>query len=92
MASVFAGGNLQNDGTGRTADADWPPKRSLHVDGCLPVMLVGLALDGVGQMLGYAFGVGNAVEEVAKVEAHRARHITERDRLDLFEQVERRPA
>ena len=51
---------------------------------CLPVLVVGLLLDGLGQMLGYGFGFGNSAEEVAKIEAHRARHITEQDRQDLF--------
>ena len=51
---------------------------------CLPALAFGLALDGLGQMIGYAFGAGNAVKEVAKIEAHRARHITDQDRQDLF--------
>jgi GT2 family glycosyltransferase len=64
------------------------PRRSRALLGpylrCLPVLVVGLMLDGIGQMLGYAFGVANAVEEVAKIEANRARHITEQDRMDIF--------
>lgn len=52
--------------------------------GCFHALAVGLAVDGVGQMVGYAVGVGNAAEKVATYEAERFRHVTEQDRTDIF--------
>lgn len=46
----------------------------------LPMLILGLALDGLGQMLGYLAGQGNAVERVARYEFHRFRHVPESDR------------
>lgn len=51
---------------------------------CLPALAIGLALDGLGQMLGYAFGAGKAVDQVAQFEFHRVLHITKKDRQQLF--------
>ena len=51
----------------------------------LPALVIGLVLDGVGQMTGYAVGTGRAIEQVARYEFHRSRHITEQDRHCLFE-------
>jgi len=52
--------------------------------GCLHALTVGLMVDGVGQMVGYAIGVGNALENVAAYEAERFRHVTEEDRMEIF--------
>jgi hypothetical protein len=46
----------------------------------LPLLALGLALDGAGQMMGYLFGVGAAVETVAHYEFHRFRHVPDADR------------
>lgn len=47
---------------------------------CLHALVIGLLLDGLGQMLGYLAGAGNAVTQVARFEFHRVDHITEGDR------------
>jgi len=54
---------------------------------CLPVLLIGLVLDGLGQMIGYAMGVGNAVDEVARFEFHRDRHITRQDQQEVYAKI-----
>ena len=51
---------------------------------CLPVLVIGLMLDAVGQLIGYAMGAGNAADEVARFEFHRRLHITEQDRREVF--------
>jgi len=43
-------------------------------------LLVGLVLDGVGQMAGYLFGAGDAVRNVAFYEFNRFDHVPESDR------------
>jgi hypothetical protein len=53
----------------------------------MPALAAGLALDGLGQMMGYMFGAGNAVERAAVYEFHRFRHITEEDRRILQAQA-----
>ena len=49
----------------------------------LPLLTLGLALDGLGQMMGYLFGAGTAVARVAAYEFHRFEHITAADRAQL---------
>jgi GT2 family glycosyltransferase len=51
----------------------------------MPALLVGLTCDGFGQMLGYAFGAGNAYRQAAAYEWRRDRHVTEHDRHRLLE-------
>ncbi|MGQ0640603.1 MAG: glycosyltransferase family 2 protein [Gemmatimonadaceae bacterium] len=51
---------------------------------CLPVMLVGLAADALGQMLGYAIGAGSSGDRLSRYECHRVRHVTARDRREVF--------
>jgi hypothetical protein len=46
----------------------------------LPMLSLGLAIDGIGQMVGYLVGHGNAVERVARYEFHRFSHVPEADR------------
>jgi hypothetical protein len=48
------------------------------------VLTIGLMIDGVGQMIGYAMGTGNTLEKVAKYEVDRFRHVREQDRMDLW--------
>jgi hypothetical protein len=50
----------------------------------LPHLTFGLALDGIGQFAGYAFGAGNTVDAIATLELQRIDHITEHDRKKLF--------
>jgi hypothetical protein len=50
----------------------------------LPHLALGLALDGVGQFAGYAFGAGDTVGDIATLELQRIDHITEDDRKNLF--------
>ena len=46
----------------------------------LPLLLLGLTLDGIGQMLGYLFGIGGAAEKLATYEYDRVEHITPEER------------
>lgn len=48
-----------------------------------PALLLGLALDAAGQMVGYLIGAGRAESTMASFEVDRMRHLTERDRLRL---------
>lgn len=50
-----------------------------------PMLAAGLAVDGLGQLAGYLFGFGNAVQQMARYEFHRFRHIPESDRLQAEE-------
>jgi len=50
----------------------------------LHAIVIGLILDGLGQMVGYVAGTGEAVKKMARFEFHRSRHITERDRREVF--------
>lgn len=43
--------------------------------GILPSLCVGLALSGLGEFLGYAFGAGSARIPVAEMELHRRAHV-----------------
>ena len=51
---------------------------------CLPALVIGLAVDGMGQMFGYALGTGNALDKVARFEVDRFKHIREQDRLEIL--------
>lgn len=51
---------------------------------CIHSLVIGLAVDGVGQMIGYAFGAGNALERVGRYEMDRFRHVREQDRIDIL--------
>lgn len=53
---------------------------------CLPAVAVGLAFDGLGQMLGYALGSGDALNKVAHFEFKRVDHVIARDQ-SLFSQL-----
>ena len=44
------------------------------------VIVPGLMLDGFGQMLGYAFGTGNAKTRLVQLEYDRSRHLNQADR------------
>ena len=50
----------------------------------LPTLVVGLALDGLGQFVGYLRGVGPARERVASYEYRRVDHVTAHDREHVF--------
>lgn len=51
---------------------------------CLYALIIGLTIDGVGQMIGYALGAGNALDKVAKYEVDRFKHVREQDRLEIL--------
>jgi hypothetical protein len=53
----------------------------------LPVLCLGLAADGLGQLAGYLLGRGNALDRLAAYEFHRFRHVPDADRLAAEEQV-----
>jgi hypothetical protein len=50
---------------------------------CFHALVIGLIMDGVGQLVGYAAGIGRAVDQVARFEFHRLRHIRHDDLQDL---------
>ncbi len=50
----------------------------------LPALIIGLAIDGVGQMVGYALGTGNALDKVARYEVDRFKHVREQDRVEIL--------
>jgi GT2 family glycosyltransferase len=58
------------------------PSREIRRRGvaALPALAVGLAVDALGQLLGYAFGVGAARDRVARYEVDRFRHLRAADR------------
>ncbi len=60
-----------------------PGRPSRRIPAMLPLLALGLALDGLGQMTGYLFGAGDAVERVAAYEFHRFQHIPASDRADI---------
>ncbi len=47
----------------------------------LPLLFVGLLVDGAGEMIGYAFGGGQAMKRLSDMEFHRERYLTKQDRL-----------
>lgn len=47
----------------------------------LPLLFAGLAVDGTGEMIGYAFGVGNAMRRLSDMEFHRERYLTKHDKF-----------
>jgi hypothetical protein len=51
---------------------------------CLPVLLVGLSADALGQLVGYAVGGGGSKSALSRFECHRVRHVTARDRREVF--------
>jgi hypothetical protein len=46
----------------------------------LPTLIVGLLSDGAGEMVGYAFGPGNAMARLSDMEFHRYRYLANSDR------------
>lgn len=44
-----------------------------------PAPAPGLILDGIGEMVGYAFGVSDSGQKLADLELHRRRHVVGRD-------------
>jgi len=46
----------------------------------LPSLIIGLAVDGIGEMLGYALGIGDALEKLTDMEFHRERYLNRADR------------
>lgn len=47
----------------------------------LPVLLLGLVLDGLGQMIGYASGIGDSKQKLENFEYHRRQHLSKRDKF-----------
>lgn len=47
----------------------------------LPPLLLGLVVDGAGEMVGYAFGPGRAMAILSDMEFHRHRYLAKRDRI-----------
>lgn len=53
--------------------------------GILPTLVIGLMLDGAGEMIGYIFGGGNAMEKLSDMEFHRDRHLNKHDKRTFAE-------
>ena len=49
-----------------------------------PMLLIGLAFEGVGQAVGYLFGIGNAMRKAAPFEFNRAAYLVPEDRQMLL--------
>lgn len=45
------------------------------------MMVPGLLLDGLGQMMGYAFGTGNAKARLVRLEYNRGEYLNKADRI-----------
>lgn len=58
-------------------------RRASLVPRVFPALLLGLILDGAGQMAGYAFGAGSAPRILATFEMDRFQHLTATDRRAL---------
>lgn len=52
----------------------------------LPALVMGLILDGVGEMIGYAFGRGHTMEKLSEMEFHRYRYLNKQDQRTFAEQ------
>ncbi len=50
----------------------------------LPALLAGFVLDGFGEFMGHAFGGGDSVERVSRLEYYRDRHLGPEDRLEFL--------
>lgn len=50
----------------------------------LPAMLLGLGIDALGQMAGYALGPAADDSRLGRYECHRVDHVTARDRREVF--------
>jgi hypothetical protein len=48
-----------------------------------PLLLLFLVCDGIGEMVGYAFGSGKADKQMTKIEFHRERFMNNADRLEF---------
>jgi hypothetical protein len=63
------------------------PGRARHLmPRVLPLLFAGLVVDGTGEMIGYAFGVGNAMRRLSDMEFHRERYLRKHDRLAEVEE------
>ena len=65
-------------------DLQLPELRQNELRRALPAVFLGLALDGLGQMLGYALGRGGSRKKLRELEFDRASHVTAADRERLF--------
>lgn len=63
----------------------FPGSRAALLPRLYPALALGLVLDGLGQMAGYAFGAGGAPERLATFEMDRLQHLHPADRA-LFEE------
>jgi GT2 family glycosyltransferase len=50
----------------------------------LPALIVGLAVDGVAQFVGYLLGAGDTLNQIGKFEFNRVERITEHDRRQVL--------
>jgi len=49
----------------------------------ISALLLGLGLDGFGQMIGYIWGIGKSQEKLAQFEFHRWQHLTPQDQKEI---------
>jgi hypothetical protein len=55
------------------------PRRDL-LPRVLPALIVSLVVSAVGEMIGYAFRSGDAMEKLSKLELNKIPHLAKRDR------------
>jgi GT2 family glycosyltransferase len=61
----------------------WSSQQCHLLPRVLPVLILGLVVNSVGEIIGYALGEGGASQELSYFEFHRSRHVSERDRQML---------
>lgn len=55
----------------------------------IPALLVFLAFDGLGEMVGYALGAGHSMSILSEMEFHRQRYLSKIDKLEPVEAIAR---
>jgi len=66
-------------------------RRSQLIPHVVPALLLGLILDALGQMAGYARGVGRSIDVLATFEMDRWQHLTARDHRALAREASTQP-
>jgi hypothetical protein len=58
---------------------------ALPVIGVIPALFLGLCLDGFGQFIGYAFGVGHAPKKLSGYEFNRINYLNQKDTREFVD-------
>jgi hypothetical protein len=57
----------------------------------LPMLAAALIIDGFGEMVGYALGMGKSGQQISEMESHRYRHLNKRDKKVLQSPIDLDP-